>query len=62
LHNQGPLESSLLSDIISTAVQASKKIFAKDALVVEDSLSAVDGQQQQTVETTTLLQDQFLFR
>lgn len=62
LHNQGPLESALLSDILSTAVQASKEIFAKDALLVmEDSLSG-HGQQQQTVETTTLLQDQILFR
>ena len=57
LHNQGPLEAFLLSDILSTATHAAKQMFQQDAMVVKDS-----GQGQHTVETTTLLQDQFQFR
>jgi len=58
LYNQGPLEASLLSDIVSTAVQASKHTFQQDSLVMENAIV----QQQQSVDTTTLLQDQYKFR
>ena len=56
LHNQGPLEASLLTDILSTAVQASKTIFERDQLVIKDEVES------QVETTTTLLQGQFQFR
>jgi exosome complex component RRP42 len=56
LHNQGPLDASLLADILSTAVQASNTIFQRDQVVIKDEVKS------QAETTTTLLQGQFLFR